>query len=67
VLRYIGHFGTGTSVYPAGEQPGVPGSQRIGRGAVHDDAEQHGDRHDGYGVTSRGTVQFLQGQEGEHH
>ena len=57
----------GTSVCPTGEQPGVPGSQRIGRGAMHDHAEQHGDRDDSYGMTSHGTAQFLQGQEGEHH
>ena len=38
--------GAGALVCRAGDQPCVAVGQRIGRGTVYDDAEQHGDRDD---------------------
>jgi hypothetical protein len=49
----------------AGEQPGVAGGQRIGRGTVGDDAEHHGDRDDGHSVMGGAAAQILQRKEGE--
>jgi len=66
-LRYAGYFGTSTLACLTGEVPRVSGGQRIGRGAVGDDAEHDGDGDDGGGVVGSGTSQLLQGKEAEHH
>ena len=55
----------GTLACLTGEVPRVPGGQRIGRGAVGDDAEHDGDGDDGGGVVGRGTAQLLQGKEAD--